>query len=120
MNDDSLDDLVALYRTAAREAPEPNVDARILQMADRANRPGHHAPQRWVWFTGAIAASGLLWLNWHHAALPPLPPAQISIGSDTPGYLDGRTRAYLLQMDITPTLSPSARYLMSQNDLPSH
>ncbi|MBB6243999.1 hypothetical protein [Rhodanobacter sp. MP1X3] len=118
MNDESMDDLVARYRKAAREAPRPDVDARMLQLAESASN-ARHRNQRWTWFAAAIAATAVLWLVGHQTASRPSPTARLSLDDATPGYLDGRTRAYLLSMDTAPPRSPTAHYLLMQNT-PSH
>ncbi|WP_458071952.1 hypothetical protein [Rhodanobacter sp. BL-MT-08] len=116
MNDEPLDDLVRLYRKVAQEAPRATVDARILEIAG-ANRRSRAQTMRWSWLAGAIAAGVMIWLTARHSASAPM-PVQHAASSVTPGYLDGRARAYLLQMDVAPPLSPSAQYLLTQNTSP--
>jgi hypothetical protein len=118
-NDDSMDGLVALYREVAQEAPRAGVDARILEIAEAAgHRHRHRQRVRWPWLAAALAAGMLIWLTSHRSAPAAAPQAQAAASNATPGYLDGRTRAYLLQMDVAPPLSPSARYLLTQDTSP--
>lgn len=84
MNDDAFDELVALYRQSANETAPRRLDARVL----RATVAHASARRAWPWLTLAFAASLLLWLGTYRAA--------------SPGAADEATRAYLLQMDVTP------------------
>lgn len=104
MSDESLDTLISLYRTTARETPAPHVDRRILVHAEKAGRSRH-----WP-LAAAIAAGLLIWFGTHHPASNP--PA-VAIDRGAPGYTEGRTRAYLQSMDILPSPSPAAQYLLS-------
>jgi hypothetical protein len=106
VSDDSIDDLVALYRRSAREAPAPRVDAHILRVAWRAQR----ARNAWFWKAAALAASVLAGAVCYVLRMPaPLPPATAVAA----GYDDGRIAAYLMRMDVDPPRSPIARYLLS-------
>lgn len=84
MNDDAFDELVALYRQSANETAPRRLDARVL----RATAAHASARRAWPWLALAFAASLLLWLGTYRAA--------------SPGAADEATRAYLLQMDVTP------------------
>ncbi len=114
MSDDSMDDLIALYRNAAREAPRPKMDAKILQLAETRS-PSRRRSQQRAWTAVAVAACALLWFAGHRAALPFSSPTQTSTHSVAPGYLDGRNRTYLMTMDITPPHSPTAQFLLRQS-----
>ncbi len=113
MSDESLDELISLYRRAARETPAPRVDRRILAHAENARRSRH-----WP-LAAAIAAGLLIWLGAHHFASDPQAPMALAIDSGAPGYAEGRTRAYLQSMDIAPPPSPVAQYLISSTP-PTH
>lgn len=89
MNDDAFDELVALYRQSANETAPRRLDARVL----RATAAHASARRAWPWLTLAFAASLLLWLGTYRAA--------------SPGAADEATRAYLLQMDVTPPAAGS-------------
>lgn len=93
MNDDALDELVALYRQSANETAPRRVDARVLRAVE-AHASAQH--RRWPWLGLAVAASVALWLAVYHAT-----PMR---GSPAPA--DDPTALYLLHMDVTP---PGAR-----------
>ncbi len=106
MSDDSIDDLVALYRRSAREAPAPRVDAHILRVASRTQR----ARNAWLWKAAALAAGVLAGVVGYVLRMPaPLPQA----ATVAAGYDDGRIAAYLMRMDVDPPRSPVAQYLLS-------
>lgn len=92
MNDDAFDELVALYRQSANETAPRRLDARVL----RATAAHASARRAWPWLALAFAASLLLWLGTYRAASP-----------GVPGAADEATRAYLLQMDVTPPAAGS-------------
>jgi hypothetical protein len=120
MSKEPLDELIALYRQSAREAPSARIDMRVLSLAERASRRRlkSHA---WPWIGAALAASLMLWLGGYRAMhSPPSALSTPSVGEPSAGKMpsvpieDG-TRAYLLHMDIVPPPSPTAQYLLSQN-----
>jgi predicted naringenin-chalcone synthase len=109
MNDDSLDELAALYRQNAREQSTPSVDACILAAAEHANKR-RRLP---AWHLGlATAAAVLLMLTMHlgtqRSASPPAHAIPIATESDS-------TAAYLMQMDVLHASSPVAQYLTSDD-----
>jgi hypothetical protein len=112
-----MDDLIALYRAAARERPLPETDARLLQLAARHVRHRRRL-HYWAWPAVALAASVLLWLAARAAPWPVAPHAPTSTNTAVPGRLDGRDRAYLMSMEVAPPLSPATQFLLEQN-LPS-
>jgi hypothetical protein len=91
MNDEAFDELVALYRQSANETAPRRLDARVLREAEKRTSTLH----AWPWLGLAFAASLALWLAAQHG----MPRHRMSDA-------DEATRAYLLQMDITP---PSSR-----------
>ena len=106
MNDDSIDDLVALYRRTAREAPAPRVDAHILRTASRT----HAMRGAWLWKAAALAAGMLIGVVCYVLRVPS-PSAQVAGIAD--GYDEGRIAAYLMRMDVGPPRSPVAQYLLA-------
>jgi hypothetical protein len=111
MSDTALDELVSLYRKAARETSPTRADARILRLAARTGR--HHLRGAW-WWLGAAASFMALRLVMHVAEPHPTEAAAIGLETVLPGSTDGTASAYLLQMDITPAPTPVAQYLMSE------
>ncbi|MBO9662677.1 hypothetical protein [Dokdonella sp.] len=107
MNDDSIDDLVALYRRSAREAPAARVDAHILRTAART----HAARGAWIWKAAALAASVLIGIVCYVLRVSPPPPPPMA--SAAAGYDEGRIAAYLMRMDVGPPRSPVAQYLLT-------
>lgn len=109
MNDSNPDAMTALYRRHAREAPAPDIDARILAMAHntKTQTAGRH---RWVWASVPIAAVLALWFVTPHITPVVASPPAYSMH----GYDEGRTQAYLLGMDISPPTSPVADALLHQ------
>jgi hypothetical protein len=87
MNDETLDELVALYRQSANETAPRRLDARVLRAAATRSAAG----RAWPWLGLAFAASLALWLSMHYVARP-----------SGAAMSDETTRAYLLQMDIRP------------------
>jgi hypothetical protein len=114
MSDPSMDDLIALYRAAAREKPLPETDARLLQLAARQSRYRHRL-HYWAWPAAALAASVLLWLTTRVAPEPVPPHVPTSTSTAVPGRMDGRDRAYLMSMNVAPPLSPATQFLLGQN-----
>ncbi|WP_158882781.1 hypothetical protein [Rhodanobacter sp. L36] len=116
MNDESFDELIALYRKVARETSSVHIDDRILEFSTRTRRRG--AQLSWQWFAAAAASFAALWLTIH--ALQPHPAKALAATAETvqPGWADGVDRAYLLQMDVTPASSPVAQYLMHETEAP--
>lgn len=106
MNDDSIDDLVALYRRSAREAPAPRVDAHILRTASRM----HAVRGAWIWKAAALAAGVLVGIVCYVLRVPSPPPQMASAPA---GYDEGRIAAYLMRMDLGPPRSPVAQYLLA-------
>ena len=105
MNDD-LDDVLRLYRNAAREAPTAQMDARILRAADHVS-----TLRRWrrrAMWPVAIAASLLLWASMHGGTPRPDMPHDPMAGYDA-----GRTQAELLRMDVTPPRNDVDSFLMN-------
>lgn len=112
MNDDSIDDLVALYRRSAREAPAPRVDAHILRVAWRT----HGARNAWIWRAAALAASILIGIVYYVLRVPPSLPSPLTVDAGA-GYDEGRIAAYLMRMDVGPPRSPVAQYLLADTSL---
>lgn len=95
MNDDALDELIALYRQSANETAPRRMDARVLRALE-SQASARRVRQAWPWLGLALAASCALWLLAHHAT-----PAR-----HAPALADDPTGTYLLHMDVTP---PNAR-----------
>lgn len=112
MSDDSLNELISLYRRAARETSSTRADTRILQLATRASR--RHVMGAWLWLGAAVAACMALWLVMHPLEPQPTMTAAIAVETALPGSTNGTDSAYLLQMDIAPAPTPVAQYLMSE------
>lgn len=109
MNDESLDDLVALYRQGARERTTPRVDGLVLALAERAAR--RRRVTAWsVRLVTATAAAVVLSLALHAMRARPVTVAEGE--SPVPGLRDVSTRAYLQRMDVTPGASTTQQYLM--------
>ncbi|GLQ97231.1 hypothetical protein [Dyella mobilis] len=105
MTDHLKDELVDLYRQAARERSSSSIDARILDAAERASK----RRGRFTWPVGLAAAAALVLLvgtHWH--AIDPSPSAAHLPRSAA--YTDS-TSIYLMQMDVEHVSSPVAQYL---------
>ena len=110
MSDDSLDQLVVLYRTAARETAAPQMDDRVLRLARQREFRGLGIGA--IGLGLALAASMLLWVSVRRdPGVPLASSADMGVTSATPGYSEGRTQSYLMQMDVRPPDSPVAQYL---------
>jgi hypothetical protein len=110
MSDDLLEPLVALYRTAARETAAPQMDERVLRFARQREFRGQGIGA--IGLGLALAASMLLWVSVRRdTGVTLVSPADMDITSATPGYSEGRTQSYLMQMDVRPPDSPVAQYL---------
>ena len=110
MSDDVLDQLVVLYRTAARETAAPQMDDRVLRYARQREFRGLRIGA--IGLGLALAASMLLWVSVRRdLGVALAPPADMAMTSATPGYGEGRTQSYLMQMDVRPPDSPVAQYL---------
>lgn len=96
MNDDAFGELVALYRQSANETAPRRLDARVL----RAARTRSAARRAWPWLGLAFAASIVMWLT-----------ARQLVSPRGASATDQATRAYLLQMDITPPASKRDAHL---------
>jgi len=94
MNDDSLDELVALYRQSANETAPRRVDARVFRAVETQASRGR-LRRAWPWLGLAMAASFAMWLGVYHAT--PMRGAA-ALGDDP-------TSLYLLHMDVTPPAS---------------
>ncbi|WP_430391894.1 hypothetical protein [Dyella sp. 20L07] len=108
MTDDLSDDLLVLYRQAARERTSMRMDRMILAEAERTTRWRRVRSRHFR--TAAIAASvAALALAIHGFAQhsEPMLPA-----SSIPDLTDGSTSAYLQRMDISPQASATQQYLM--------
>lgn len=103
---DGMDDLLLLYRQASREAPTPQMDARILRAADQASLPRRR--YRHAAWPAAIAAGVLLWAVWQGQAHPPATRVVAMAGYDA-----GASRAELLRMDVTPPRDELDRFLLN-------
>lgn len=114
MSNESLDELISLYRQGAREASSAQADERILQLAAHSGSRQRTAVA-WRWL-GAVAAVMVLWLTIH--AVMPHPPAIVTAtvvtGRIAPGATEDALRFGLLQMDITPAPTPVAQYLIDE------
>lgn len=111
MSDDmSFDEDIALYRRHAREAPTALADARILRAAATASR--QRRALAYLPWLGAAAAGLALWLGLAQPFKPLPPPTTKYAQSSPPGYLEGQTRAYLMQMDVRTSASDTASYLL--------
>lgn len=113
MNDDvSFDEDIALYRRHARETPTPLADARVFRAATVAAR--QRRAMAYLPWMGAAAAGLALWLGLAQPFKPmPTPTAHVA-QSSPPGYLEGQTRVYLMQMDVRTPTSDTASYLLQQ------
>lgn len=110
MSDDLLDQLVVLYRTAARETAVPKMDDRVLRYAQQREFRGLRIGA--IGLGLALAASMLLWVSMpRNPDVVRVSPAVMAMTSATPGYSEGRTQSYLMQMDVRPPDSPVAEYL---------
>ncbi len=108
MNDESLDDLMGLYRQGARERTSPHVDGLVLAEAERVAR--HRRVTRWsVRLVTATAAAAVLSLAFHAMGAPPMPQV---VATPAAGLTDDSTRAYLQRMDVMPGSSATRQYLM--------
>jgi hypothetical protein len=107
MNDDSLDQWVALYRQSAREQSAPSMDARILAAAEHAKR---RRRTQALPLGLATAAALLLMLAMHLGTVRP--SNESARVKPVPAEDDG-TSAYLMQMDVVHASSPVAQYLNS-------
>lgn len=116
MSDDALDELISLYRKAARERSSTRTDTQILQLAARASR--RHVRGAWLWLGAAVASFMALWLVMHPAESHPTMTAATAVETALPGSAAGTDSAYLLQMDLTPAPTPVAQYLMSEAHTP--
>lgn len=117
MNDHELDDLACLYRRHARETPAGHVDARILALATRTSRE-RRASHAWRWLAVGMAASLVLMIGLRHSAVVPSPIARTATDGSPPGYDDGRTRSYLIGMDVDPPAPPVTRALRDRMHTP--
>lgn len=109
MNDESLDDLIALYRQGARERTSPQLDGRVLAEAARAAR--RRRLGAWsVRLVTATAAALVLSLALYVVRTRPV--AVSTAEPALPGLTDGSTRTYLQHMDVMPGASATRQYLM--------
>lgn len=92
MSDESVDDLVALYRQSAREAPPPRVDAHILRTAERARHV-------WSWRAAAALVASLSLGAVYHVLRAPQ-QASPAVAGAYAGYEEGQIAAYLMSMDV--------------------
>ena len=110
MSDDLLDQLVGLYRTAARETAAPHMDERVLRFARQREFRGLGIGA--IGLGLALAASMLLWVSIRRdPGVALASPAGTDTASATPGYSEGRTQSFLMQLDVRPPDSPVAQYL---------
>jgi hypothetical protein len=107
MSRDSLDDLVALYRRAAHEAPAARVDDTILAAA-RRTRTARRARWRIVMAMAAcvLAALPVVHVLWPYAARRGAAPAASA-------YDDESIRAFLLSPEALPPQSRVTHYLVN-------
>ncbi len=104
MNDPSLDELLQLYRSAARETTAPGMDARVLHAAEREART-RRAWRHRGWPI-AIAASLVLWAAWHPVA--PMLGAAVTLPSEE----TLRLRHELQQLPVASPHSDITQYLL--------
>jgi hypothetical protein len=106
MNGDPLDDLLALYRRAAQEAPAARMDDYILAAA-RRTRTARHARWRIVMAVAAclLAALPVVHVLWPYAAR--------NAASGASAYDDESIRKFLLSPEALPPQSQVTRYLVS-------
>lgn len=106
MSDPGMDDLLRIYRVAARETTTPAMDAHILQAAERAA----HAPRRrrYLAWPMALAASLVLWAAWH----PITPMLGSAITLPLPSAEALQLRHELQQVPAAPPGSDIAQYLL--------
>lgn len=114
-DDFSLDEDIALYRRHALEAPTPLADARVMRAAASAAR--QRRALKYLPWLGAVAAGLVLWLGLLRQDLPqpfkPMPRPSPNYAQTTPpGYLEGRARLDLMQMDVREPMTDSASYLL--------
>ncbi|HMH67489.1 MAG TPA: hypothetical protein VK519_06175 [Pinirhizobacter sp.] len=110
MSDDLLDQLVVLYRTAARETAAPQMDDRVLRYARQREFRGLGIGA--IGLGLALAASMLLWVSMpRDPGVALASPVAMDMTSAAPGYSEGRSQSYLMQMDVRPPDSPVAQYL---------
>jgi len=117
MSDHELDALARLYRQHAREAPAGHVDAQILALATRG-AAAHRASHVWPWLAVGMAASLALVIGLHLSAVVTAPTGRAPADGPPPGYDDGRTRNYLVGMDIDPPASSVAGTLRDRMHTP--
>jgi hypothetical protein len=109
MNDESLDDLMGLYRQGARERTSPHVDGLVLAEAERAAR--RRRVSRWsMRLLTATAAAAVLSLAFHAMGARPMAP--VAAAPVSTEVNDDATRAYLQRMDVMPGSSGTQQYLM--------
>lgn len=112
MNGDPLDDLLALYRRAANEAPAARMDDYILAAANRARR-ARRMRRRIVMALAAclLAALPVLHVLWPYASQRrAMPAAGTAVAAD---YDDDGIRAFLLSPEALPPQSRIRHYLVS-------
>lgn len=110
MNDDSLDQLVTLYRQHAREQSPSAADARILAAAELANKH-RYRPALPLGLAAAALLAVTLSITMHTKT--PNSTGLATHNATTLRAKDDATRAYLMQMDVLQASSPTAQYLMT-------
>ncbi|GLQ91142.1 hypothetical protein [Dyella acidisoli] len=104
MNDEILDELVALYHQNAREVAPGRLNARVLMATEHVARKRRFRLV-WPWLGLAMAASVFICLTLYRATPPPAPVPSNRL-----------TQNYLLHMDVEPSGSPVTAYLLSNNE----
>jgi hypothetical protein len=110
MDDFSLAEDIALYRRHAREAPTPLTDARVMRAAANAARQRHAV--RYMPWLGAVAAGLVLWLGLAQPFKPMTQQPPDVARAAPPGYLEGRARLDLMQMDVRAPMTDRVSYLL--------
>lgn len=109
-DDFSLDESIALYRHHAHEAPTPLADARVMRAVASAAR--QRRALKYLSWLGAVAAGLALWLGLAQPFKPMPRPSPDYAQTPPPGYLEGRARLDLMQMDVRAPMTDSASYLL--------
>lgn len=115
VDDFLLDEDIALYRRHARETPTPLADARVMHAVASAAR--QRRALKYLPWMGAVAAGMVLWLGLLRHDLPqpfrPMPrPSPEYAQTAPPGYLEGRARLDLMQMDVRAPMTDRTSYLL--------
>jgi hypothetical protein len=102
-------DVVAIYRTAAKEQPRASTDAAILGAARRAARRRQILRESAAWLAVA-AAVGAVAVGLHRSE--PAGPASSAIEVQSYGRFEGTSRSFLLRQSDAIGVGPGSTAFM--------